>query len=56
MKKSKVSKFDLEQQLTQVLNWFKGQLEKNDVPRLNDVIDYAHRVLGYISLKRSLIA
>ena len=56
MKKSKVSKFDLEQQLTQVINWVKDQLEKNDVPRLSDVIDYAHRVLGYISLKKGLIA
>ena len=56
MKKSKVSTFDLEQQLTQVMNWVKNQLEKNDVPRLSDVIDYAHRVLGYISLKKGLIA
>ena len=52
MKVEKLSKFEIDEQLQVLMNWVTEQLQKGDVPKFNDVVDYAHRVLKFINLKR----
>lgn len=52
MKVEKLSKLDVDKQLEVLMTWVTEQLEKGDVPKFNDVIDYAHRILKFTNLKR----
>ena len=54
-KKTKLDDSELERQLGVVLDWVKSQIEKRDVPRFVDVVDYAHRVLKFTRLSRKTI-
>lgn len=45
----------IEKQLEIVLDWVRSQIEKHDVPRFVDVVDYAHRVLKFIHLSKKKI-
>jgi hypothetical protein len=45
----------MDKQLQVLLDWVTGQIKKGDPPRLSDVVDYAHRILGFTNLKKSVI-
>lgn len=51
-KKNVLSKEELEEQLNILMTWVTEQVEKQDVPRFSDVLDYAYRVLKFKQLKR----
>jgi len=44
-----------EKQLKILLDWVNDRLRYDDLPRFNDVVDYAHNQLGFKNLKRSTI-
>ena len=55
VKKSKESELVLKKQVDQVMDWVHGQVQKNDPPRISDVLDYAFRILKFSHLKPSTI-
>ncbi len=53
--KNKNESDELDRQLEIVLEWVRLQIEKRDVPRFVDVLDYAHRVCGFVGLSKKRI-
>lgn len=51
----KLNKIDIEKQLNVVLQWVQEQIDKNDVPRFVDVIDYSKRVMQFHQLSNKKI-
>ena len=47
-----LSKLEVGEQLEELMTWVTGQIERGDVPKFNDVVDYAHRILKFTKLKR----
>ena len=43
------------QQLSLLMEWVNQQVERNDPPRLSDILDHAYRVMGFTTLKKSAI-
>ena len=43
------------QQLSVLIEWVNQQVERNDPPRLSDILDHAYRVMGFTALKKSVI-
>jgi len=50
--KNKLSKLEIAEQLKVLMQWVTSLIQKGDVPKFNDVIDYAHRILKFTQLKR----
>jgi len=44
-----------EAELDKVVEWVKGRFAMNDVPRFDDVVNYAHNVFGFVNLKKNII-
>jgi hypothetical protein len=44
-----------EKQLDVVMDWVSTRLDQNDIPRVTDIVDYAHSVLGYRDLTQRQI-
>jgi hypothetical protein len=42
--------------LDQVMEWVTSRLAVNDVPRVSDVVTYAHTEMGFKQLKKAAIA
>jgi len=55
LKKPKLSLKEKRQQLEQLMLWVTEQIQKGYVPKFNDVIDYAYRILKFHQLTRSNI-
>ena len=49
-KKIKLGQAEVERQLRVVMEWVRGQIDRQDVPRSADVVDYAKRELGFVHL------
>lgn len=43
-------------QLEEIMKWVSERLEEGESPRVSDVVEYAHQVLGWTHLKKSQIA
>jgi hypothetical protein len=52
---SSTKKEQREQQLQSLMGWVDERLRLGDVPRFSDVVEYAHRVLGFVHLSKSVI-
>ena len=51
----KLSQSEVDRQLKLVMDWVRGQIDKQDVPRSVDVVDYAKRELGFVHLTNGQI-
>ncbi len=43
------------EQLSVLIEWVNQQVERNDPPRMSDILDHAYRVMGFTTLKKSVI-
>jgi hypothetical protein len=43
------------EKLSLLIEWVNQQVERNDPPRLSDILDHAYRVMGFTTLKKSVI-
>lgn len=43
------------EKLSLLIEWVNQQVDKNDPPRLSDILDHAYRVMGFTTLKKSVI-
>ena len=48
----KLSKEEVENELNILMTWVTEQIERGDVPKFSDVLDYAYRVLRFTKLKK----
>ena len=47
---------ELEKQLAELMDWANGQIALGKVPRVSDVVEYAHRVRGFRRLSQKAIS
>ena len=55
MKVNKLEKEEVDKQLKIVIDWVQQQIEKNDIPRMSDVLDFSRRVMQFHQLSRKKI-